>query len=333
MLEDSLLSKYVKIITVVSAYWIISIVTVFVNKSLLSSQSVHLNAPLFVTWFQCIVSVIICFCMSRLSKWFPNAIYFPHGNPYTIENVKKIFPLSILFTFMIASNNLCLKYVDVGFYYIGRSLTTVFNVIFSYIIIGQKTSFGCIICCGVIVGGFWLGVDQENVAGSLSILGTFYGVLGSLTVCLYSIHTKRVLPLVNDEIWLLSYYNNAYSMFLFLPLMLVNNEYNTVWHYDELHELYFWIAMTVGGICGFAIGFVTALQIQVTSPLTHNISGTAKACAQTILATYWFDESKQLLWWVSNFIVLVASGVYARLKQLDMDKVYRKEKSLLGQKI
>ena len=35
---------------------------------------------------------------------------------------------------------------------------------------------------------------------------------------------------------------------------------------------------------GFAIGYVTALQIQVTSPLGHNISGTAKAAAQTILA-------------------------------------------------
>lgn len=30
---------------------------------------------------------------------------------------------------MIAFNNLCLKYVGVSFYYVGRSLTTVFNVV------------------------------------------------------------------------------------------------------------------------------------------------------------------------------------------------------------
>ena len=30
---------------------------------------------------------------------------------------------------MITFNNLCLKHVDVSFYYIGRSLTTVFNVV------------------------------------------------------------------------------------------------------------------------------------------------------------------------------------------------------------
>lgn len=39
---------------------------------------------------------------------------------------------------MIATNNLCLKYVDVAFYYIGRSLTTVFNVVFTYILLGEK---------------------------------------------------------------------------------------------------------------------------------------------------------------------------------------------------
>ena len=52
-------------------------------------------------------------------------------------NLFQVLPLSLLFTLMIASNNLCLKYVGVAFYYIGRSLTTVFNVIFSYAVLGD----------------------------------------------------------------------------------------------------------------------------------------------------------------------------------------------------
>jgi hypothetical protein len=32
--------------------------------------------------------------------------------------------------------------------------------------VGQKTSIQTITCCAVIAGGFWLGVDQENVAGN-----------------------------------------------------------------------------------------------------------------------------------------------------------------------
>ncbi|XP_011297205.1 GDP-fucose transporter 1 [Fopius arisanus] len=325
--EDRLLPKYIKIALAVSFYWTISILTVFVNKALLSSKWINLDAPLFVTWFQCVISTLICFTLSKLAMIFPTAISFPRGNPYTKENIKKVLPLSIIFTFMIASNNLCLQHVGVAFYYIGRSLTTVFNVLLTYLILGQKTSLECITCCAIIVGGFWLGVDQEHTAGSLSISGTIYGVLGSLSCSLYATYTKRVLPLVNQEIWLLSYYNNAYSIFLFLPLMLFNDEYSILYAYDNQNSI-FWLAMTVGGVCGFAVGYATALQIQVTSPLTHNISGTAKACAQTVLASYWFDESKQILWWASNFIVLGASAAYARLKQLDIERSYKQGKPL-----
>ncbi|XP_012141593.1 GDP-fucose transporter nac isoform X2 [Megachile rotundata] len=265
-LEIGILPKFIHITIVVVAYWIISILTVFINKALLSSNSINLDAPLFVTWCQCIVSLIICASLSKLSKEFPEYIKFPDGNPYTKETLSKILPLSLLFTGMIATNNLCLKYVGIAFYYVGRSLTTVFNVIFTYLILGQRTSIKCIACCTFIVTGFWLGVDQEHIA---------------------------------------------------------------VYNYDKIGSLFFWSAMIVGGICGFAIGYVTALQIKVTSPLTHNISGTAKACAQTVLATYWFNEEKSFMWWMSNFIVLGASAMYARFRQLDLSKEYREEKQLL----
>lgn len=174
------------------------------------------------------------------------------------------------------------------------------------------------ICCLVIIFGFWLGVDQESVAGSLSVIGTFFGVLGSLSLSLYSIHTKKVLPAVNQDIWLLTYYNNVYTVGLFIPLILFEGEFQTLFNYSRITDFNFWFAMSIGGVCGFAIGYVTMLQIKVTSPLTHNISGTAKACVQTILATYWFNENKSLLWWLSNAIVLSASASYARIKQLDM---------------
>lgn len=78
--------------------------------------------------------------------------------------------------------------------------------------------------------------------------------------------------------------------------------------------------MFVAGIFGFAIGYVTGLQIKVTSPLTHNVSGTAKAAAQTVLATQINAESKSLMWWTSNGVVLAGSLAYARVKSLEMAK-------------
>lgn len=232
----------------------------------------------------------------------------------------QVLPLAILFTSMIVTNNLCLKYVGVAFYYVGRSLTTVFNVILTFFLLGQRTSTHCILCCVLICCGFWLGVDQESLTDSFSLKGTIFGVLGSLSLSLFSIFTKKVLPYVNQEIWLLSYYNNVYSCILFLPLIVLNGELPVIMDYENMGESWFWMAMSVGGFCGFAIGFVTALQIKVTSPLTHNISGTAKACAQTVIATFWYDELKSTLWWTSNIIVLVGSALYTRIKQLEMSR-------------
>lgn len=76
------------------------------------------------------------------------------------------------------------------------------------------------------------------------------------------------------------------------------------------------------------------IYLQVTSPLTHNISGTAKACAQTVMATQWYNETKNTLWWMSNVIVLASSALYARFKQIEMEENSRKpileeEKSLV----
>lgn len=55
--------------------------------------------------------------------------------------------------------------------------------------------------------------------------------------------------------------------------------------------------------------------LQVTSPLTHNISGTAKAAAQTVIAVIWFNEVKPILWWISNAIVLIGSAVYTLVRR------------------
>ena len=58
----------------------------------------------------------------------------------------------------------------------------------------------------------------------------------------------------------------------------------------------------------------------MTSPLTHSVSGTAKAAAQTVLATHLGSESKSAMWWVSNAMVLCGSMAYTRVKQVEMEK-------------
>ncbi|KAL1270523.1 hypothetical protein QQF64_029539 [Cirrhinus molitorella] len=192
----------------------------------------------------------------------PGFVDFP-SLKFDLRVSREILPLSVVFIGMITFNNLCLKYVGVAFYTVGRSLSTVFNVVLSYVVLKQTTSFYAVLCCGVILGGFWLGVDQESVAGELKSLAAF----------------------------------------------------------DRLMNFNFWGMMILGGVFGFAIGYVTGLQIKFTSPLTHNVSGTAKSCAQTVLAVLFSASSKTLLWWTSNMMVLGGSFAYTWVKGLEMKKV------------
>jgi len=316
MTERTLLQQYVHIGVVVAAYWSISITLVFVNKSLLSGET-KLDAPLFVTWYQCVVTVLACYVLRQLARYFPGRVSFPELQ-LDPQVMRQVFPLSVVFVGMITFNNLCLKDVGVSFYYIGRSLTTVFNVLLTYFMLGQRTSLAAIACCGTIVAGFYLGVDQEDQSGSFSMSGTVYGVLASLFVSLFSIFTKKVMPAVDGNIWSLTFYNNVNACALFLPMMILFGEVPVIVSFEHLSSLHFWFLMTLGGIFGFAIGYVTGLQIKVTSPLTHNISGTAKAAAQTVLATQWFSETKSLLWWTSNMVVLAGSMAYTRVRQMEM---------------
>lgn len=78
--------------------------------------------------------------------------------------------------------------------------------------------------------------------------------------------------------------------------------------------------MVISGIFGFAIGYISTLQIQVTSPLTHNVSGTAKAAAQTVLAVIIYHEIKSISWWLSNIVVLGGSAVYAAVRHIEHEQ-------------
>jgi len=37
-----------------------------------------------------------------------------------------------------------------------------------------------------------------------------------------------------------------------------------------------------------------------------------------VLATQWFQETKSILWWTSNMVVLAGSMAYTRVRQMEM---------------
>ena len=165
--------------------------------------------------------------------------------------------------------------------------------VLTYIMLGDRTSYKALSCCGLIIAGFFLGIDQENSLGTLSMFGAFCGIASSVFVALNAIYTTRCLPCVDKNVWRLCLYNNFNACILFLPLMLFTGELSVVFSYPKIFNIPFWTAMTAAGFLGFSMGYVTGYQIQMTSALTHNVSGTAKSYVQTLLAVVIYTEVRE----------------------------------------
>jgi solute carrier family 35 (GDP-fucose transporter), member C1 len=259
--------------SVVASYWFISISMVYLNKVLMSSKSVSIEAPLFITWFQCVVTAAICWAAGELALRFKKAEYeavakeegddeaaaakpsfwsqFPKAD-YRWSVARKVYPLSLIFVGMITFNNLCLMWVEVSFYNVARSLTIVFNVILSQYILNSYTSPKTMACLAIVIFGFFMGSKGEL---NFSLYGTLSGVLSSLFVSLNSIFTKKVLPAVDNDHWKLTFYNNVNACVLFIPMMMVYEGPVLVKAFgDQFLSLLFWSAMLVAGVFGFMIG-------------------------------------------------------------------------------
>ena len=278
------------IASAVAFYWVISISLVFLNKLLLSGSS-SVSVPFFITAVQCAVTVVICYAASWLAHYGARVPALA-GVSRTIAEwdfpaptldlrvAKQVMPLSAAFVGMVALNNLTLKLVPVSFYLVARSLTIVFNVIVSRLVLGEVVSKQVLMCLAVVIAGFLIGADGEPAYTAAGLLA---GVGSSLFVSLNSIFTKSTLPAVAGNKWSLALYNNINACVLFIPIVLMTGELDVLVASEGAYTAFFWTAALLSGVFGFLIGIATILQIQRTSPLTHNISGTAKSGAQTAL--------------------------------------------------
>merc|ERR1712087_629369 len=120
---------------------------------------------------------------------------------------------------------------------------------------------------------------------------------------------------VDDNHWRLTFYNNVNACVLFIPLV-VYFEGNFIREAlnNQFKSPSFWMLMTLAGFFGFSIGIVTVLQIKATSPLSHNVSGTAKAAVQSMMAFYIWGNEPTVFGILGIFCVLGGSLLYTYVK-------------------
>ena len=110
------------------------------------------------------------------------------------------------------------------------------------------------------------------------------------------------------------------ASFLFIPLIIVFERSIISSHMSSFYSMVFWGVMTLAGIFGFLIGIVTIAQISLTSPLTHNISGTAKASVQTIIAVLFFGDKMSIRSAIGTIMVLGGTFLYSLVRSREMDR-------------
>ncbi|ORZ16572.1 triose-phosphate transporter family-domain-containing protein [Absidia repens] len=294
------------IVAVIGFYFAISLSVVFLNKIIMSGSD--FPYALFVTWYQLVVALVLLLIWAHLGKSYAMFSIIP---PFEFNPAiaKRVAPLTFVYVMMLALNNLCLKYVEVTFYQVARSLSINFTILFTYLILGKTTSAPALIACGIVFLGFAIGSYGEI---NFSWAGVIYGVGSSAFVALYGIYVQKTLPAVENNQWKLLHYNTTLAILFLFPLVVVSGELSDMFanSMDVMYKLNFWILMTITGVTGFGINIAMFLQVKYTSALTNTICGTAKACVQTILAAMIFQNPISSLNALGILLALFGSGYY-----------------------
>lgn len=307
-----------KVVTVVAFYWTVSFTVVFMNKYLLSTSVFHFPYPLTITYYQLFVSLVIFVCISLSSSSLSIPRQFPTLE-FNTQVAQKIFPLTVVYVAMLATNNASLKYIEVTFYNVVRKLAILFSSFLTYLILKKTVSKRVMISLAIIVLGFVFGSIGEV---RLSWAGMILGTIASFCVALYGIYVKKTLPIVDEDQWKLLYYNTVLSLFFMLPFIYLTGEFDSMLSKPNvisfLNEPVFWFTQTITGIAGFLVNVAIFLQIKVTTPLTNVISGTAKSTLQVFLAWLLFQNPITPMNFVGIVVSLWGSAWYSWIRYTEI---------------
>lgn len=291
---------------------------VFINKALLTVPGFSIPAPLFITSCQTLTGAFLLYILGLLSSL--GIPLFRSFTPQTFnwKTARHTRSVSISNACMLGFNSLCLYYVEVSFYPIARSLLVLFSAILTYSLLHQPISRATMITLVIIVAGFVIGSNGEV---RFSFVGTFYGMSSSFFVALTAVLTSTTLRKLKGDKGKLVFYSMAHVPFILFPISLLT-EFSTLWkHHEILLSPTFWGGIVVSGTMAVSLGSVIIWQVQVTSPLSSNVSSAAKSCVQTIIAYFVWKNVPTFGSVVGLALMLLGTMSYAQLQIMAEEQV------------
>eukprot|EP01067_Filipodium_phascolosomae_P000317 Filipodium_phascolosomae@DN1255_c0_g1_i2.p1 len=293
-------------------YLIVSTSIVLVNALILTKT---LPLPVFVSFFQNLVAAFILLFLAVVGKYYPAVAAVPLELRW--YRVQAVLPVTVPFVLMITFNNICLKYVAVSSYQVARSLTIIFNILLSQLILRQKISGGIIAACLIVMAGFVIGSLDSN---AITLSGAVTGTLGSFFWAMYSCQVKKVIDeSMNGNELILMWYNIILSLLIFPFVIVLAGEHLQLGTY-LINDVTLatagitWGLLIFSGIIGMLMTFSVYMCIRATSPLTYNILGTIKSTFQTVGGLILFGEVLTLQSAIGIVLSMAGSALYGQIR-------------------
>lgn len=212
----------------------------------------------------------------------------------------------------------CLEAVDGAVFNLVRGLVLPFAVVLSALFLDKKPSVASLVPVAAICIGFYIGTFSEHT--DLSDVGGAYGVsMGALSSFFAALDlTITKTTLAKHGLYDILYVTNAATVLVTLPMILLGTEYDDhLADYSHPHLNAFLFKALVCGMLTFLTAVLALLQLNLTSPITHQITTGARGVLQSIFSVVFLGESMPKPQVVSVGIILSGTVGYTYIKDVE----------------
>ncbi|KAK8809524.1 hypothetical protein WA158_000467 [Blastocystis sp. Blastoise] len=221
---------------------------------------------------------------------------------------KSIAMMSVVFASNILLGNSSLNFCSLAFVQMIRCTIPAITVIFSYLVLGQKTSFR-VLCslvpvvvgaCIVYIGEIWV-----------TPFGVFITVAGCCLSSLKTVLTKMFLSSGEklDPVQLLEF-NSMLACFEILPISVtLERKFFTEWIFNT-PTLYI-LLLLLHGFCAFLLNISNFEATKVTNPIYITVGGNVKQVVMIFLSVYLFDSKMTTVGIIGSSITIFGATWYS----------------------
>ena len=211
--------------------------------------------------------------------------------------------------------------VDGSVFNLVRGLVLPFAVGLSYLFISPPTTLSLLPVTVVCIGFYFGTTDSLSIGGPY---GLTIGVLSSFFAALDLTMTKMTLD--QYSIYDILYVTNLSTVCATIPMIYFGTEYSDhlliagMTHVEE-HQLHsFLYKALVCGVLTYVSAILALIQLDITSPTTHQITTSARGVLQTVLSVYYLDETIAMPQIISILVILGGSIGYTLVKESEHRK-------------